>query len=382
MNREVLDSGLRNVLQLLIGSGGVESINTYLKQGMSPNAIIDEQKGFTLLHCAAEAGPWQVIATLIKAGAEVNARSTNNWTPLHLAACRYNYLNVIVLLCGGADVGARTNDGYTALHLAAQKSVININKDSVEILLAADSRGDIIDDKVTHELILAQDWKNCQGISLLESRLKYFQEERNKLVQILAHQALYYNNKQLFNLPVEIAQECARFMQFEPYRISEFELSEKHVQKLKEALRLKQLPPWLTPIIRKEPSKLDGHLFNIAYIAAAITLGGRIFLLAKGTEHTVYRALFMAGAPLLTSTLLTLPKACFRLYALNPAVKPLIVNGKQVGVGALLAGAAIYASKNHSKLAWVGSLAVISGCTAFTALLKVVDIHKVMGGGD
>ena len=61
----------------------------------------------------------EVIAALLKAGADVNVRAGGGRTPLHTAAKEANPAVVAVLLEAGADVDARTRDGNTPLHEAA-----------------------------------------------------------------------------------------------------------------------------------------------------------------------------------------------------------------------------------------------------------------------
>ena len=74
----------------------------------------------TPLHHAAgydRAGSATIAATLIAAGAAVNAKNRYGWTPLHRAA-NGNVSVVSLLLAAGADVNAKNNDGTTPLHRA------------------------------------------------------------------------------------------------------------------------------------------------------------------------------------------------------------------------------------------------------------------------
>jgi ankyrin repeat protein len=81
--------------------------------------------GFTALHYPAFFGgpaAAEVTELLLAAGADVNARSANDFDvlPLH-SACAGNHDEVVaVLIAAGADVNARQSGGYTPLHGAAQ----------------------------------------------------------------------------------------------------------------------------------------------------------------------------------------------------------------------------------------------------------------------
>ena len=71
----------------------------------------------TPLHVAVfykSSGP--VLRVLIEAGAEIEARDSNEKSPLHWAAI-YNTEAIPVLLEAGADTEARTNSQDTPLHL-------------------------------------------------------------------------------------------------------------------------------------------------------------------------------------------------------------------------------------------------------------------------
>ncbi len=83
--------------------------------------------GNTLLHCAAihNKNP-EVIAVLLRAGADVNAQNHLNETPLHMAVL-WNCIEVITaLLDSNADVnawagfGSSEGHGITPIHLAAE----------------------------------------------------------------------------------------------------------------------------------------------------------------------------------------------------------------------------------------------------------------------
>ena len=61
---------------------------------------------------------------LVRAGADVNARSEGGTTPLHSAARSRTPANIQVLLDAGADASLVNNDGETALDIARGNDAI------------------------------------------------------------------------------------------------------------------------------------------------------------------------------------------------------------------------------------------------------------------
>ena len=96
---------------------------------------------FTPLHLATHergAAKVKVVKALIEAGADVNARADNGWTPLHACASRERSIVKVdevvkLLIAAGADVNARADDGLTPLHCAA----MHVNVDVVKVLIEA-----------------------------------------------------------------------------------------------------------------------------------------------------------------------------------------------------------------------------------------------------
>jgi ankyrin repeat protein len=90
--------------------------------------------GWTPLHLAAFFGASDLAEALLKKGAEIDSRSTNNMqnTPLHAAVAGKRGEMVKFLLEHGADANARQSGGWSALQGAAQSG----DREMVETLIA------------------------------------------------------------------------------------------------------------------------------------------------------------------------------------------------------------------------------------------------------
>ena len=99
--------------------GQVEVVRSLLREGADVNAARGD--GLTALHLAAEGGHRAVADALVAAGAAVDAGTRiGRYTPLHMAAEGGHGAVALRLLEAGADPNAvTTNSGVTALHLAA-----------------------------------------------------------------------------------------------------------------------------------------------------------------------------------------------------------------------------------------------------------------------
>jgi ankyrin repeat protein len=78
-----------------------------------------DKDGSTPLHCATWKGHENVVALLLKAGANVNAQNTNeHWgtTPLHAAAHANHAAIASLLIEHGADLNAKDLSGQRPIH--------------------------------------------------------------------------------------------------------------------------------------------------------------------------------------------------------------------------------------------------------------------------
>jgi ankyrin repeat protein len=94
----------------------VARLRSLLDAGRDPN-VADLRLGrdeAPPLQLAADGGDCESIALLLRAGADVNARSGSGWTAL-LRACNGGHLEAArMLLDAGADPKVRNDEGYSA----------------------------------------------------------------------------------------------------------------------------------------------------------------------------------------------------------------------------------------------------------------------------
>ncbi|MCG6924128.1 MAG: ankyrin repeat domain-containing protein [Acidobacteria bacterium] len=100
--------------------GDLFAVKHYLAK--SPDALAARDRfRYTPLHWAAVQGHWDVVATLVERGADVNALGGDGGTPLHMA-CHHDRPDMVrLLLDAGADLTIRNRWGRTPLHVAARR---------------------------------------------------------------------------------------------------------------------------------------------------------------------------------------------------------------------------------------------------------------------
>ena len=105
--------------------GDAETLRRLLSEGVSPDAVDDEDRGRTPLHnlCLTinQGDPAACLKLLLDAGANLEAVDCHRWTPLHRAAFKSADC-VEVLLAAGASVNARSNSGRTPFDLALSQN--------------------------------------------------------------------------------------------------------------------------------------------------------------------------------------------------------------------------------------------------------------------
>src|SRR5438046_8557340 len=98
--------------------GDRDAVKALLKQAADVNAA--QGDGMTALHWAAMKDDAELADTLLHAGANTKAATRiGSYTPLVLAAREGHAAVLRTLIKGGADINARTANGTTPLMLAA-----------------------------------------------------------------------------------------------------------------------------------------------------------------------------------------------------------------------------------------------------------------------
>ena len=178
------DAGLSPLHQAALG-GAAAVVKRLLAAGVQVNERA--KLGYTALHCAAGKGHLEVAEILVDAGADVEARTSSpgqvydggpsvldGLTPLHCAAARSpsgvwvrpgrrnpegRYTEIIALLVkSGAEVDGRSANGITPLFLA----VLNGQKDVVQAFLETGANPNVV---------------GMSGTKLIEAAKHYFPRE-------------------------------------------------------------------------------------------------------------------------------------------------------------------------------------------------------------
>lgn len=157
-------SALINYIDRLeIYSDHNQAIHSLLKHGADINA--KNSKGETLLLKAAAVKNIGTVKMLLESGADVNLGTEDgDFTPLHIACLQEENSEIVELfLDSNADINSKTSDGSTPLHLALQ----NKNFEYVKLLLAADADVNVKRDDGSTTLHDASWSGNLESIRLL-----------------------------------------------------------------------------------------------------------------------------------------------------------------------------------------------------------------------
>jgi Ankyrin repeats (3 copies)/Ankyrin repeat len=140
------------------------AVELFLAAGMDPNAK-KKDGGDTALIAAARRECSEVVESVLRRGANVNAKNEQGATAMLMAAGGFNNTIVRNLLNHGADVNSRTNDGFTALMFAAA----NNQSDNVRILLRAGADVGVKNKDGKTALAFASELGRLEIVELLKS---------------------------------------------------------------------------------------------------------------------------------------------------------------------------------------------------------------------
>ena len=156
-------------LLAIAGNAGPEKVRQLIQAGADVNA--KNKDGWTPLMIAAalNSNP-EVLKVLLEAGADVNAQKEDGVTPLMVAAIKNTPEVLKVLIEAGADVNAKDTDGLTPLMLAAQH---NPNPKALTALLeaGADAKTKNNEDKTALDYArMNEKLKDTPALKLLEEK--------------------------------------------------------------------------------------------------------------------------------------------------------------------------------------------------------------------
>ncbi len=133
----VLPRACPSLLAASCQEGRLEFVRYLVEHGCS---IEDDANYYRIkpLHAAAGKGAREVVAYLVRKGAQVNAKDLSGLTALHYAACGGSEEVCSLLIKKGADVIAKNDEGATPIFQAVVCGELN----TVRALLKADKKRD------------------------------------------------------------------------------------------------------------------------------------------------------------------------------------------------------------------------------------------------
>ena len=168
INLNVKDKNIHNpTQQTTVHKAAMNGHIEYLKTLIKAGADVEKKDvdGYTPLHLAIEFEQTKAALALIEAGADINAECKGKWTPLHIAATHSNGAIEIALalIQAGADINAKNCIDQTPLHLAAAAGNLKITN----VLIQAGADINAQDICIETPLHMAACKKN--GIEIIEA---------------------------------------------------------------------------------------------------------------------------------------------------------------------------------------------------------------------
>ena len=123
------DHGLTALMLAAKHNPNVEITNALVEE--NADIEVQDNEGLRALHHAANSGNSAAAESLVKAGAEIDARDENSRTPLIHAAIGFcpELDTFEILVNAGADVNARDDWGYSALDYMKARMEANIGEE-------------------------------------------------------------------------------------------------------------------------------------------------------------------------------------------------------------------------------------------------------------
>jgi ankyrin repeat protein len=112
--------------------GNIEAVKQHLAAGADVNA--KDEDGYTPLYAVAGRGHKEIAELLIAKGADVNPKDEFGYTPLHIAAGGGGKETAELLIANGADVNVLANDGTTPLDIATHPENPNDTAEIADLL--------------------------------------------------------------------------------------------------------------------------------------------------------------------------------------------------------------------------------------------------------
>jgi ankyrin repeat protein len=299
-------SQIRTMLYWAAHRGIEGAVDFLLGMGADVNGCDKKQENRPPLFTAAKHGWLDIVANLVRHGADVNYAGDQGWTALHVAVKSFQESTARYLIAQGARVYARKADGYTPLDIAKYKQsarlisllenadlghwlekIVEVEKKQQDDIIGTNTSLQATQMQTNQELAtIRQRIVDLQRASLDRKALKL--NEVHNLAHVLATRLNAVatatpteENKQLQNLNerllmIEVAM--ARFATYEPMLV-------EYEQKFKDKETIRHLGPKEFEYVRTYCNALNGAL-----TAALSISSGFVAVQAQGGVGTASTA--------------------------------------------------------------------------------------------